>query len=150
MLTAQGSNVSKYFATEPLFLLILSISVTVKMNPNYSSWKSLPDQAKHQVVVKNATVNHRTVSLSLCTNIDSQRQGIRKDTSRYFTLVAFLFLFPIYCLFHIYDALNKKGAIKRHNWKIQKKTNTERQKKIISWLYFHNMVFVSSKYKTVY
>lgn len=57
MLTAQGSNVSKYFAMELLFLLILSISTTVKMNPNYFSQKSLPDQAKHSVLVKNATVN---------------------------------------------------------------------------------------------
>lgn len=47
MLTAQGSNVSKYFAVEPLVLLIPSISITIKMNANHSSQKSLPNQAKH-------------------------------------------------------------------------------------------------------
>lgn len=71
----------------------------------------------------------RQCPFSVCTNIHSQREEIRKDSSHYFILVAFIFSFLIYCLFHIYSALNKKGAIRRHNWKIQKKANTERQKK---------------------
>lgn len=47
MLTAQGSKVRKYFAMEPVFLSIPSISTSVKMSPNYFSQKSLPNQAKH-------------------------------------------------------------------------------------------------------
>lgn len=36
MLTVQGSNVSKYFAMEPLFLSIPSISTIVIIDNNYS------------------------------------------------------------------------------------------------------------------
>lgn len=150
MLTAQGCNVSKYLAMEHLFLLIPSISITVKMSPNYSSQKSLPNQAKHQVLVRNATVNYKAVSLFQCVNTDSQREGTEKDTFHDFTLVAFLLLFLIYCLFHIYDALNKKEVVKRHSSKIQKNANIQRQKKMISQLYFQQDGISHSKYKTVY
>lgn len=121
---------------EPLFSSIPSISITDKMSLNYSSKKPLPNQAKHYVLVRNATVNYKASSLFLCINTDSQREGTEKITFNYFTLVAFLFLFLIYCLLHIYDALHKREVVKRHSWKTDKNDNAERQKKIINQLYF--------------
>lgn len=78
----------------------------------------------------------QTAYLFLCIITDSQREGIEKDSFHDFTSVAFLFLFLIYCLFHIYDVLNKKEAVKRHSWKIQKNANIEKQKEMIRQLYF--------------
>lgn len=46
MLAVQGSNVSKYFAMEPLFLSISSISTTVIIDKSNSFQKSFFNQAK--------------------------------------------------------------------------------------------------------
>lgn len=89
----------------------------------------------------------------LCTNIDSQREGLEKDIFHDCTLVAFIFIPYILLISYLWCFKEKKKLQRgtmRHTGKYKKNANIKRQKKIIKQLNFLENGVCHSKYKSAY